>query len=920
MPRREACSNAGWAIRSPNEAPSFGYHDGVTSAVFTALTEGAVAITANRRLARHLHDKFDAAQRAAGRHSWPTPSILPYATWLATLWQRITAAGTGVSSAALLSSAQTAWLWRRVIGAASSGLLNPEGAAMLASEAWAIVHAWGAGGKSWRGWRRADSSDDASLFASWAEAYRSELDRAHAIDSAQLTDALIAHAGALEEADRMRVLFAGFIELTPQQQRLIDALKAAGADIRVIDSGMKSPTSASRTTAATPRDEVLSALAWARGEALADPSCRIGVVIEDLAHRRDQIVALAEDILSPGLIAPAAATGRRPFEISLGTPLASIPLVVAALDLIAIADIGLKRSDAASLLRSPYLVDAESTWQQRAAIERGWLVEGLREVTLTDAIAAMRKRCPDLADRWRRARPLALPVHAASPREWVDEWRAWLTGAGWPGSRPLDSAEHQARQAWEELLLQFAQLGAVVPRLERNAAIEMLHSLARERIFQAEGNPTPILLLGVLEASGLDFDALWVAGLSADRWPAAPAPNPLLPVDWQRARNVPHSSAANELAFARKLTLDFAGAALRVIFSSATSADDHPLLPSALLLDYPQLPAQTCPKSWAQMIAEGSELQIVADDRAPAIAGGTRAPGGSRIIAAQSDCPFQAVARHRLHIDKWPTAPAGLSREERGKLAHIAMAQLWTGLRDHASLVALDRDSVDVRIDSAVHAALTQLAQARRRNLPGAIWMAETRRLFAVLQAWIAIESGRPPFVVARVEAPATVTLASLSFSLRLDRVDALDDGGVAIVDYKTGRAARPSQWFDQRPQAPQLGMYMLAQRVGEPDVPVRALAYAQLRAEAIEAIGLTADASAWPKLTALEALGKFDDWQSLEAWWGERLGALASEVSAGCASVAPRERPSPCRACGLYALCRIESVRLVERDANVDE
>ena len=48
--------------------------------------------------------------------------------------------------------------------------------------------------------------------------------------------------------------------------------------------------------------------------------------------------------------------------------------------------------------------------------------------------------------------------------------------------------------------------------------------------------------------------ALDRAGLSADRWPPAPAPNPLLPFAWQRERNVPRSSAKRELAFAETLT------------------------------------------------------------------------------------------------------------------------------------------------------------------------------------------------------------------------------------------------------------------------------------------------------------------------------------------------------------------------------
>ena len=43
--------------------------------------------------------------------------------------------------------------------------------------------------------------------------------------------------------------------------------------------------------------------------------------------------------------------------------------------------------------------------------------------------------------------------------------------------------------------------------------------------------------------------------MSAEAWPRAPEPNPLLPNShWQRSRDVPRATAARELAYARALT------------------------------------------------------------------------------------------------------------------------------------------------------------------------------------------------------------------------------------------------------------------------------------------------------------------------------------------------------------------------------
>ena len=245
---------------------------------------------------------------------------------------------------------------------------------------------------------------------------------------------------------------------------------------------------------------------------------------------------------------------------------------------------------------------------------------------------------------------------------------------------------------------------------------------------------------------------------------------------------------------------------------------------------------------------------------------------------------------------------------------HLAIAAFWTAARDHATLLALDSAAEKQLVESAVETALGGFPAVRWRSLPTLVRAAEATRLARLLHAWLQIERARPPFAILGIEATATVDLASLTFRIRSDRIDALADGGIAIIDFKTGRAERPAQWLDPRPRATQLGMYVLAERDAHPDIEVRAAAYAQLRPDAVIAVGLAADANAWPALTRVSAC-KLDDWQALEAWWRSQLGALASEIASGNAIVGPRQSPLACRTCCLQPLCRIQSVRnLVEQ------
>ena len=100
------------------------------------------------------------------------------------------------------------------------------------------------------------------------------------------------------------VVVAGFIEPTPQQERLLAALRRRGAQIAHCDTVRDAPAERAQASAASPRDELLLALHWAREQAFANSGATVGIAVEDLAARRDEVIALAEDVLCPALQLP----------------------------------------------------------------------------------------------------------------------------------------------------------------------------------------------------------------------------------------------------------------------------------------------------------------------------------------------------------------------------------------------------------------------------------------------------------------------------------------------------------------------------------------------------------------------------------------------------------------------------------------
>ncbi len=888
----------------------------------SAFAAGAIVVTPNRRLARALIALYDAAQRSAGRKAWPAGNALPWDAWLHNLWQDALAAGVSGNLARLQSPLQASHAWSRLVDTYASPLIDARGAAALASDAWRLAHAWGAGGASWRGWADTQGEgDDPASFARWADHYSALLSRTGAIDAAQLPDRLGAWAARVPGWRGAQIVVAGFVELSAQQQRLLAALTAAGARIERVDTLPDVRMRIWRATGLTPRDELVGALAWARARACSDPGATIGVAVIDLASRRAEVRALADDILCPALQWPGHEEAARPYNLSLGSTLGDAPLVAAALDLIGLASAPLPMARAAALLRSPYVSGAPDAWMRRAQLEVDWLEQGRRTVSLAEVIAALTDVDGSLARRWRQAYAAQRLPASASPRAWAEAWRAWLEAAGWPGERALSSNEYQVRGAWDDALAQFATLGTVAARLSRAEALAALRAQLSAAVFQPESAAAPIQILGALEAAGLPFDALWVAGLAAESWPPPPRPNPLLPLAWQRERNVPRATAARELAYARALTEQFMRAAGDVVFSHAASADDHPRSPSSLLPDgaIVDVASATLGADTAgAQFGAAPTLDAIPDDRAPVLPVGSRAPGGARLIEAQSDCPFKAVAGCRLAAEAWPEPIDGLSAIERGTLLHAAFAAFWRDIGDQRTLAALDPGALAGKVEAAVTAARQALPSARWRALSALVATGESTRLTKVVNGWIAAhERMRPPFCVKEVEASAALTLQGLAFRLRLDRVDVLADGGAVIIDYKSGRTTAPDGWFEPRPQAPQLALYALARRATVPTQPVRAVVYAQLKPGEIKAQGLAADAEAWPGLKLPRNLRRAGvaDWSAVLERWADSIGALAAEIAAGEATVTPRDIGTTCKQCGRQALCRIGARRVGESE-----
>ena len=142
---------------------------------------------------------------------------------------------------------------------------------------------------------------------------------------------------------------------------------------------------ATRCEGATPRDEVIQALAWARDLALAEPGATIGIAIEDLESRREEVRALADEILCPSLQWPGHEDDARPYNLSLGAAPATFRWSPRRSTSSRSRTRRCRWLARRRLLRSPYVAGAPDDWLDRARLEADWLREGRSDISLDDA-------------------------------------------------------------------------------------------------------------------------------------------------------------------------------------------------------------------------------------------------------------------------------------------------------------------------------------------------------------------------------------------------------------------------------------------------------------------------------------------------------------------------------------------------------
>ena len=901
------------------------------------LERGATAVTATRRLARHLQERYARDQQDKGAGAWDTPDVVTWDMWPEHVLRELR----GEQAPVVLNDVQELALWEQVI---RDDLAGQEGADPLSWPLWqhglaaraaryahAAFHAW-----CMQDMSRDAIGNDAEAFLRWKRRFTQHCREHHYVDSATVATLLLAHLESLRERPPEApetLIVAGFAAHTPLQTKLLTALAALG--VRIVTLAMPAVGDrVGRCRAEDPDDEFLRAASWCRRKLLDGGGVdgngnlpTLGIIISDLEQHRDRAARIFEQVLggfNPSLDSMGV-SGL--FHLSLGMPLARYPVVAAALEWLEWLSGGVAYETFSRAVRSPFINGAATEWAARGRLDLE-----LRNVMPARVTPALLRSALNL----KRIKAVLPPVLNAmlhkllavstaadtpqSPAAWSVAFSEWLAIAGWPGERALDSHEHQTLVVWNDVLGQFASLGLLERNGHARQAWVRVMQIASSRAFNPKAVRAPVQLLGVDEAVGLEFDALWVTGLGNDAWPPSLRPLPFLPVAAQRHVGMPWASWDASFSDARDTIERLKAAAPDVMFSYPETKGERAVDVSPLIRNVREDESTDallrCPESMGRVT---DRLARVNDGHGPKLVGGhAHVRGGAGLFEDQAACPFRAFARHRLGSKTIQPARVALTAMDHGSMVHTVIERLWElwQTQDDLKTAMQQPDVLEKQLGSLITAALNRYQHDHPGVMSRAARELQRRRLLELLLAHLGFESARPSFTVVEREKKLERDFHGVLVRVRVDRVDRVEGGHDILIDYKTGQA-KTGSWFGEYPKEPQLPLYRVLLGDG-----VAGVMFARVRRDATKddyLEGLCDEGivpfSGLKLVPASGAARRHDigDWPGLVEQWDVVIRRLARSIANGDAEVAPQ--PQACRYCDQRMLCRIDERNVLNGD-----
>jgi probable DNA repair protein len=804
-------------------------------------------LTVNNRTARELVPYF----RPEKAKVKSLPTIAPWSTWLK---QRLFEVGLNADDqdsnevSTVIDAFSSQVLWAHVIQEVEDNrpLLDVYRAAQQAASAQSLMLGWHINVPA------PDQTPEFKQFKLWRDRYIDRLHAVQAIDMAELPQLVknLIQAGAVDLPQT--IILLGFTEWSPADSAVLQALSQHGVQIKQLILPTYDEPAVTAVSCLDTSDEWQQAAQWAHQQLSLHPNKRFAIVAPNLQtdapHAKRVLTRMLQDVQSAQHYA---------FNVAVAPALADWSAMRAALGWLgwfmqASRGVDAPVDQVGSTLLLGFCAGQETEVATRALIDRQWRQNEIMTVTTNSWNQAL-SQLPKLDKAWQAAMVVTqtLMSDLKRPKQsalaWTNLWRKQLAALGFPGDAPLDSVSYQVVQAIDTQFEKFTALDQVLEPMLASEALGLMGRMARQSPFQPQRDPSARLdVLGLLEAEGGRWDAIWVMGLNDDVLPATPNPNPFIPLQVLMAAHAPRATPERERLWAEQIFKTLLQCAPHIVLSWPEQSGERQLRPSPFLSKTlsSQL-NQTSIKNNDGLGIRGfeqTEMQVWADDDVPPVTLEENIKGGADVFEKQATNPLWAFFTYRLGVRA--LNPYALARpfSEQGKFVHEVMRELVAMYPTQSSLQAA---SQQVNWPDGVCKMIAEKAEQKFKGMPSDLQAMHVQRAFHVVQTWCTLDATRKPYVNVVAEDSFPFSRGPLTLSLQIDRVDQLDDGSYAVIDYKTGHIPTDLQkdWSRHEPISNQLLTYSIAWQQRNPTVSfIHALALVQLKPHQVKAVGLSVD------------------------------------------------------------------------------